>query len=84
MNVPTLLDRNHATIKLLFVAVLSLVMLIPLMMVRSIISERQNMQLAAQQTIAGRWGGSQTVSGLVALVEVPTLVAGTRDVETKH
>ena len=83
MNVPTLLDRNHATIKLLFVAVLSLAMLIPLMMVRSIISERQDMQLAAQNTIAGRWGGSQTVSGLVALVEVPTVVTDPRGMEAR-
>lgn len=42
-------------------------MLIPLMMVRSIVSERQNMQRNAQSTIANRWGGSQTVSGLLVL-----------------
>lgn len=78
VNVPTLLNRNQATFKLLFVAVLSLAMLVPLKMVRSIIAERQNMQLSAQQTIADRWGGSQSVGGLVALVETPVLVTEPR------
>jgi len=71
MNPTALLGRNQATLKLLFVAMLSLAMLIPLLMVRSIVSERQSMQFTAQQTIAQRWGGSQSVSGLVPLVETP-------------
>jgi inner membrane protein len=81
MNLPTLTQRNHATLKLLFVALLSLAMLIPLMMVGSIISERQDMQLTAEQTIAKRWGGNQSVSGLVALVEGPVKETGNRGME---
>lgn len=65
-----LLAHHRATLKLLFVGALSLAMLIPLTMVRSVVAERQNLQLAAERTIAGRWGGSQRVSGLVALTEV--------------
>ena len=61
------LARNRATLKLFFVGMLSLVMLIPLMMIRSVVLERQNMQLTASNTIANRWGGSQAVSGLVLL-----------------
>jgi len=85
MNVSTLLHRNQATLKLAFVALLSLAMLIPLMMVRSIISERLNMQLTARQTIADRWGGTQYVGGLVALTRVQTKEAATRgmDVQTR-
>lgn len=67
MDTPNLLTRNQATLKLLFVGALSLAMLIPLFMVRSIIEERQDMQQAAEGTIASRWGGCQTVSGLVVL-----------------
>jgi len=62
-----LFAHQRATLKLLFVGLLSLAMLIPLTMVRSVVSERQGLQLAAEHTIAGRWGGSQSVSGLVAL-----------------
>lgn len=71
MLTPKLLEHNRATLKLLFVASLSLVMLIPLMMVRSIVSERQDLQFAAQQTIASRWGGAQSIGGLVALTNTP-------------
>ncbi|MEJ8567982.1 cell envelope integrity protein CreD [Elongatibacter sediminis] len=67
MNVPHLIDRNQATLKLLFVGTLSLVMLIPLVMVRGVIDERQGMQHQAQATIAQRWGGGQMIGGLVAL-----------------
>ena len=73
--------RNRATLKLLFVGVLSLVMLIPLMMVRSIVSERQNMQFTAQNTIANRWGGSQTVSGLVVLTRQQVEIKNDRRTE---
>jgi inner membrane protein len=71
MSAPKLLTRNRATLKLLFVGFLSLAMLIPLLMIRSIISERQDLQFSAQQTIASRWGGSQSVSGLVAVTHTP-------------
>lgn len=71
MNTPDLLARNGATLKLLFIAALSLVMLIPLFMVRSIIEERQGLQQSAEQTIANRWGGSQTISGPVVVTHTP-------------
>ena len=71
MNTLRLFERNRATLKLLFVGALSLAMLIPLLMVGSIVSERQILQLAAEKTIANRWGGSQSIGGLVALTVPP-------------
>jgi inner membrane protein len=71
MKTHKLLDHNRATLKLLFVAALSLAMLIPLFMVRSIVTERQNLQLSAGNTIANRWGGSQSIGGLVVLTNTP-------------
>ncbi len=67
MTTPPFIARNQATLKLLFIGALSLGMLIPLLMVRSIIHERQSMQQTASQTIASRWGGPQVVGGLVAM-----------------
>ena len=69
-----LFTHHSATLKLLFVGALSLAMLIPLAMVRSVVSERQSLQLDAERTIAGRWGGSQSVSGLVVLTEQQIVV----------
>ena len=80
---PNLLTRNRATLKLLFVGVLSMVMLIPLVMVRSIISERQTMQRSAEQTIANRWGGSQTIGGLVAIMKTPLVLNNERSLQTR-
>ncbi|MGK2924839.1 MAG: cell envelope integrity protein CreD [Lysobacterales bacterium] len=71
MKPMNLFAHHRATLKLLFLGALSLAMLVPLSMVHSVVAERQNLQLAAERTIAGRWGGSQSVSGLVALTEVP-------------
>jgi inner membrane protein len=59
---------------------LSLVMLIPLAMVRSVVAERHGMQNTAARVIAGRWGGPQSVGGLVALLETEALSAGPRAV----
>jgi len=84
MNTSNLFSRNRATLKLLFVGALSMVMLIPLLMVHSIISERQDMQLAAEQTIANRWGGSQSISGLVVLTNTPVALTDKRSLETHH
>jgi inner membrane protein len=84
MNAASLFARNRATLKLVFVSVLSLVMLIPLSMVRSIISERQSMQSSAQQTIAGRWGGSQVLSGLVAATNTAVTLSDKRGLEVRE
>jgi len=83
MNPLNLLNRNRATLKLLFVGALSLAMLIPLTMVRSIIEERQDMQTSAGQTIASRWGGCQTVSGLVVVTESPLTVTAERGMKMR-
>ena len=84
MNASNLLTRNRATLKLLFVGVLSLAMSFPLLLVRSIISERQDLQLLAEQTITDRWGGSQTISGLVAVVNTSEAHVDHRSVKTQR
>ncbi len=78
MNTPKLLIQNRATLKLLFVGMLSLAMLIPLLMVGSIVSDREKLQTAAANTIANRWGGSQAIGGLVALVQKPLMITDGR------
>jgi inner membrane protein len=84
MTVSSLLTRNRATLKLLFVGILSVVMLIPLAMVNEIISDRQQMQRAAEATIANRWGGSQSIGGLVVLTHEPVAQTDNRSLETHY
>ena len=84
MNVSNLLTRNRATLKLLFVGVLSLAMSFPLLLVRSIITERQDLQLLAEQTITDRWGGSQIISGLVVVVNTSEAHMDQRSIKTQR
>ena len=83
MNVSNKFTQNRATLKLLFVGLLSLAMSIPLLFVRSIISERQDLQFSAEQTITGRWGGAQSIGGLVAIMNSPAVHTDTRSIEKR-
>mgnify|MGYP000402736323 CR=1 FL=1 len=80
MTTAGLIIRHRSTLKFLFIGTLSLAMLIPLTMVRSVVAERQGMQDTAARVIASRWGGPQTVGGLVALREAEAMSAGPRTV----
>jgi len=82
MNIQNLFTRNRATLKLLFVGMLSIVMLIPLSMIRAVIAERQEMQQKAEQTIADRWGGGQGIGGLVAVTSTPVANTDNRSYAT--
>lgn len=59
------------TAKVLGVGVLALLMTIPLLQVRGLVSERQQLRAGAIQQIAQGWGGKQVLGGPVLVV--PTL-----------
>lgn len=58
------------TFKAMGVGLLAMLMLIPLLQVQSLISERQGLESEARQKIAERWGGSQIIGGPVLVVSV--------------
>ncbi|HEV3459260.1 MAG TPA: cell envelope integrity protein CreD [Thermoanaerobaculia bacterium] len=60
--------RDSAMVKLLSMGGLIVVLLIPVWMVGSLIAERQNRRLQALNEVAGTWGGTQTLGGLVLTV----------------
>ncbi len=60
-----------ATAKVLGIGVLALLMTIPLMQVRELVGERQQLREGAIAQIAQGWGGAQVLGGLVLVV--PTL-----------
>jgi len=65
----------------LFIGFISLLMLIPLSLVREMVSDRSFMQSQARFTIGFRWGQAQTLSGLVVITEVEKEVKTSRGVE---
>jgi inner membrane protein len=61
--------RDSVVWKLFVIGVLILILLIPLAMVRSLISERQERHDEAAQELAATWGSEQTIGG--PLLSVP-------------
>ncbi len=54
--------------KVVFIAALILMLLIPMGMIKSLVSERAGSMLAAQTDIAEAWGGAQTVGAPILVV----------------
>lgn len=62
------------TLRVLGIGFLAMLMLIPLVQVQSLISERQGLEQQSRMKIAERWGGEQVVGGPVLVVPVRTQV----------
>lgn len=60
--------KNSVTIRLISIAILVLLLLIPTAMIRSLISEREYRRDEAVVEISSKWGNMQTVSGLIITV----------------
>lgn len=65
---PVKTDSKRSQMKLIVIAVLSLVLLIPVMLVQSVISERQQRRNEAAAEITSTWGSPQTVVGPILIV----------------
>ncbi len=76
------------TFKVLGIAALALVLLVPLAQVRSLVAERAASREHAVSTIASRWGGLQTVGGPVFAVpfvrRVSFLRQGRQETRREH
>jgi inner membrane protein len=60
--------RNSVFVKMLFIGVVSLILLIPLFMIRKVIGERELRRDQAVAEISGKWGGVQTIAGPVLTI----------------
>ncbi len=54
--------------KVLFIAALVLLLLIPMSMIKGVISERAHLLRAARANIAGAWGNAQTIGGPILVM----------------
>lgn len=57
------MGRYSAAFKVLFIAVLMLLFLIPLAMIRSVIRERESTRDSTEDEIVALWGGEQVIAG---------------------
>lgn len=63
-----LIQRNAVTIKIVAIFILTLLLLIPVEMIRSLKTERQVRQNETLQDVSSKWGGEQTVTGPILTV----------------
>jgi inner membrane protein len=59
-------------VRLLFVALVGLVLIVPLLMVYALVYDRQDQARTAQNEINAGWGGPQVVAGPVVVVPFRT------------
>ena len=64
----SLLKTNSITVKIMVIGVLVLLMLIPISMIKSMISERNDSKGSVQSEISSKWGGSQELQGPILVV----------------
>lgn len=60
--------KNVISVKVVTIAVLILLMLIPVGMIKSLISERENNREDVQDEIAAKWGGKQNMRGPILVL----------------
>ncbi|QGN56290.1 cell envelope integrity protein CreD [Novosphingobium sp. Gsoil 351] len=69
--ISTVRERSPG-MKLLFVAIVAAVLIIPLMLVYALVYDRQDQSRTAQAAIAAGWGGPQVIAGPVIVVPFRT------------
>ena len=60
--------RDSAMARLIVMATLAIVLLVPLMWVKSVVSERASRRAEAIAEVSGTWGGPQTIAGPVLAI----------------
>jgi inner membrane protein len=64
--------RNSVFIKMVFIGIIIVILLVPLLLIRGVISERQLRRDQAVYDVGEKWGGSQQIAG--PIITVPYLV----------
>ncbi|MCU0425131.1 MAG: cell envelope integrity protein CreD [Candidatus Kapabacteria bacterium] len=73
--------KNSVGLRMIIIAVLTLIMLVPVSFVEGLISEREARRDEAIQEVSSKWGGSQTISGPIIEIPYKTLVRQERQNE---
>ncbi|MEJ2004499.1 MAG: cell envelope integrity protein CreD, partial [Cyclobacteriaceae bacterium] len=60
--------RNSITLKLILIAILVLLLLIPMSMVRNIINERESLRAATENEVSDKWARAQVITGPVLTI----------------
>lgn len=83
MELPKLRKERSAGIRLLFVAMIAAVLVLPLMLIYALVYDRQDQARTAQNAINAGWGGPQVVAGPVIVVPFRTTQTQNEEVNGK-
>ena len=75
--------KNAATVKVIVIAVLFLLMLIPIRLVRGLINEREATKVSVVNEISSKWGAAQTLAGPVLTLPYKNYYKTSKG-ETRH
>lgn len=75
---------NMIFVKVIVVAVLIAVMLLPINLVRSLVEEREGNQKAVQDEISQKWSGVQTISGPVLVLPIQSETDKNQNIITNY
>ncbi len=64
----SIFEKNANTIKVFIIGFLTIILLIPMEMIRSVMNERKSRQSEAFQEISSKWGSEQMVAGPVLTI----------------
>ncbi len=74
--------RNSVMLKLVTITILMLILLIPANMIKSIISEREDMSRTAVEEVSSKWGSQQIING--PILTIPMVYEIQEDEEVFH
>lgn len=83
MELPKLRKERSPGIKLLLVALIGIVLIVPLMLIYALVYDRQDQARTAQSAINAGWGGPQVVAGPVIVVPFRTTQTQNEEVNGK-
>lgn len=60
--------RSSVSLRIIIIAILTLILLIPTAMIDGLITERENRRDAAVREVSDKWGGEQTLAGAALII----------------
>jgi inner membrane protein len=83
-SLPGFFDRNRMLIKGFFIGFLILIMLIPVVMLSELVSERQQRQQQVTEEISSKWASAQTIVGPIIMLPYYTRTDSSKTIVRKY
>ncbi|KAA3610736.1 MAG: cell envelope integrity protein CreD [Calditrichaeota bacterium] len=76
--------KNSITARLIIIAIMTIVLLIPAILIQNLVEERQERRVETEIEISDKWGASQTISGPIVVVPILEQIKTDKTNKTIH